>query len=55
LNVLKEAGLHALLNDGVATGEGVPFQWGTGDDIGLRGPAALVADEEGFVYVLPAP
>jgi hypothetical protein len=55
LAVRRDVDLHVLLNDGMVAGEGIPYAWGAGDEITLQGPAALVADEEGFVYVLPVP
>jgi hypothetical protein len=55
LKVLRDVNLRARLNDGVVAGEGIPFRWGTGEEMGMRGDAAWVADEEGFAYVLPVP
>lgn len=55
LAMVRETALKTRLTDGVLAVADAPHVWGAGDEFGNRGPVALVADEEGFVYVLPIP
>ena len=55
LKPVRETALGTKLTDGALAVTDAPHVWGGGEEFGKRGPVALVADEEGFVYVLPIP
>lgn len=55
LKPASDVNLGTRLAEGALVAAEAPLVWGSGEEFGKRGPVALAADEEGFVYVLPLP